>query len=413
MILVIDTYKEKNMKLPQFYQQPHFLRATFHINTPMFAAGENQKDPELTPTSFKGVLRFWWRALNWSKIRLDFKDKESALKQLHKQEASLFGLAANDTKGGQGDCLINLLKFESGEPKKWQYSGNKSGINYLLGQGLFRDGLTRDAFLNGQTFIIDLTVAEKSLQSIKDTLQIIGFLGGFGSRSRHGFGSVTLTKLEEKSLTQNSYQQVDFEADAFKGLSALLSKYQCKENKEVPPLSAFYKETKIDIVDLRNNDAIELLHKIGEEQQMYRSFGRNGEVGGEPAEQNFKQDHDFILNMMNNNKNTITHPKRVVFGLPHNYFYSGNNTSGHRGNVDASTGRRASPLIIHIHLNNKNQYQVIHCLLKSEFLPSGATINIKAKKENKNKNQSVLADVDWQVIEGFMNRSVFNRKETI
>lgn len=50
----------KNMKLPHFYQQPRFLRATFRINTPMFAAGENQKDPELTPTSFKGVLRFWW-----------------------------------------------------------------------------------------------------------------------------------------------------------------------------------------------------------------------------------------------------------------------------------------------------------------------------------------------------------------
>ena len=114
--------------------------------------------------------------------------------------------------------------------------------------------------------------------------------------------------------------------------------------------------------------------------------------------------------MIKNKPNLISHPQRVVFGLPHNYFYSGNDTNGHSASVDASTGRRASPLIIHIHQIG-NQFQSVHCLLKSEFLPSGATVDIKAKKYQERKSEKVSDKVDYQVIETFMNR--FNNRETI
>ena len=401
------------MNLPDFHQKPHFLRATFHINTPMFIAGANPQEPELTPTGFKGVMRFWWRALNWSRIRINSETKEQALKELHQQEAELFGLASGDNKSGQGECFVNTVKFDSENIRKWSYTGNKSGVSYLLGQGLFhfRDGLSRNAFLDKQFFTVDLTIAQSSNQDIQDCLQIIGLLGGLGSRSRHGFGSITLKKLEKKSLADGEYEEVAFEKDVKKALQDLLSKYKCKENKELPPLSAFYQGTRIDIVNFtENNNAIELLNKVGEEQQMYRSFGRNGMVNTKKAERNFTKDHDFALNMIKNKPNLISHPQRVVFGLPHNYFYSGNDTNGHSASVDASTGRRASPLIIHIHQIG-NQFQSVHCLLKSEFLPSGATVDIKAKKYQERKSEKVSDKVDYQVIETFMNR--FNNKETM
>ncbi len=32
--------------------------------TPMFLAGADGKTPELRPPSIKGLMRFWWRAMN-------------------------------------------------------------------------------------------------------------------------------------------------------------------------------------------------------------------------------------------------------------------------------------------------------------------------------------------------------------
>lgn len=391
------------MKLPNFSRQPLLLRATYHINTPMFVAGANQKEAELTPTTFKGVLRFWWRALNWSNIRLNGSDKIQALKTLHEKEAKLFGVASNDNKGGQGACFVNSLILNS--ERKWQYTPS-SGVSYLLGQGLyhFRDGLTRQAFAHSQSFSVDLTVNNDSMESIIDVLKIIGLLGGFGSRSRHGFGSVTLTELQQKNIGNGDYQDVAFERDIKKSLKELLEKYRCRKNKELPPISAFYQGTRIDIITNTNKDSLAILENIGDEEQMYRSYGRNGKVGSKDAERNFKDDHDFALNMFTNTNNEIAHPKRVVFGLPHNYFYSGNSTRGHSANIDADTGRRASPLFRHMHQGQNGNYQAILCLLKSEFLHEQSKIDIVAKKDRDRKKQAVSAEIDWQVIEEFMNR---------
>ena len=40
--------------------------ATYRVVTPIFCAGADQQLAELRIPSFKGVLRFWWRALAWS-----------------------------------------------------------------------------------------------------------------------------------------------------------------------------------------------------------------------------------------------------------------------------------------------------------------------------------------------------------
>ncbi|CAM4042841.1 type III-B CRISPR module RAMP protein Cmr1 [Psychrobacter arenosus] len=410
------------MDLPNFNNSPGLIQATYYLNTPMFAAGSNQKEAELTPTTFKGVLRFWWRALNWSKIRLKYPDKKSSFQELYKQEAQLFGSAAKDGQGksGQGACLVNAIAFIN-KPVTWRYTGDKQGINYLLGQGLynFRNGLSRAAFAPEQSFSISLTVKDGFVDSIIDVLKLIGVLGGFGSRSRHAIGSVTLTKLSllHNDGTQSKMIEVDQTIDAV--LANLFKKYQCRDNSELPPLSAFYQDTRIDVIHFTDQDAISLVNKLGIEEMKYRSFGREGEIeiasrNKIPAERNFQQDHDFILNITEGKRNLIAHPKRVVFGLPHNYFYSGKSTSGMSGDIDSITGRRASPLIQHIHKNSQNQYQIIQCLLKSEFLPGHDNIKITAKQgRDKKKPISVTASPDWKVITDFMDRPLFDNKETL
>lgn len=385
------------MNLPTFTKEPELIRATFRINTPMFVAGANQQEAEFTPTAFKGVLRFWWRALNWSKIRLASNDKSSALKALHKQEAKLFGLASKDNKGGQGDCLVNAFSF-SGE-REWQAPKNQNGVNYLLGQGLYKhgQGLTRRAFADNQSFDIDLTVTQNAKDEILDVLKLIGLLGSFGSRSRHGFGSVTLTSLQTKKLSDDNYQATALNQNATQAIQDLLTKYNCRENTELPPLSAFYSGTRIDVIAYAQNNVVDILNDIGLTQMRYRSYGSKNpktrvyEVNGNPPERNFTDDHDLILEYIDNQNTSKKHPRRVVFGLPHNYRYS----SGQMKKVDATSGRRASPLIQHIHFEN-NRFYLVNCLLKSEFLHEKDKIKIGNKEVNVN--------IDYQVIETFMNR---------
>lgn len=419
------------MNLPTFSNAACLLKTTYHINTPMFAAGANTQEAELTPTSFKGVMRFWWRALNWSQIRLDNSNDTEALKALHKQEAKLFGVATNNERDfqGQGGCLLNTLSaINSNEgnsksllegfnvKKKRRYNKKKSieedvfpidnGLGYLLGQGLYdyKKGIQRGVITPSQTFSIEFTVESVYREVIIDVLKLIGLLGGFGSRSRHGLGSVTLTDISVKTAQDKTYESLDIDvSNAASAIHKLLTKYNCKENEKLPPISAFYAGTRIDIINNYKKDAIALLDELGEEHQVYRSYGRNGQVNGKKAEKNFKDDHDLMIQISDRSYRGIpSHPKRAIFGLPHNYFYS----SGLKVNVDASTGRRSSPLFFHVHHINGN-YQLISCLLKSKFLPNDAAIDFSTNRRSANVN------VDWQVITDFMDRAAFANKETL
>ena len=419
------------MNLPNFKNPPSLLKATYLINTPMFSAGASVKEAELTPTTFKGIMRFWWRALNWSQIRIDSPNDIEALKELHRQESRLFGVAANNDREyqGQGACSINslssinltegnsesLLKIFNVQKNK-KYNNKKeikedvfpisSGLGYLLGQGLYdyKKGIQRGVALPLQTFSVEFTVESSYHEEVTDALKLIGLLGGFGSRSRHGLGSVTLKEISTKTVQDENYNAIDIEvSNVVSAINELLARYDCKKNEKLPPISAFYAGTRIDVINNYKEDAISLLDELGKEQQMYRSYGRNKKVNGKRAEQNFKDDHDLMIQISDRSYHGVpSHPKRVVCGLPHNYFYS----SGLKVNVDASTGRRSSPLFFHVHREN-NSYQLISCLFKSKFLPDDASIDFSTNRRSAN------VDVDWNVITDFMDRAAFANKETL
>ena len=119
------------------------LSASFEIVTPMFIGGSDQQTAQLRPSSLKGALRFWWRALNWSRVcALHGSDQNAALRQLHADESRLFGHAATDNGGGQGVFLMQVSDLSVKEQKQPFGTGFDNGILYLLGQGLgsFRDG---------------------------------------------------------------------------------------------------------------------------------------------------------------------------------------------------------------------------------------------------------------------------------
>ena len=90
----------------------HKLQADFKIVTPIFMSGANQDDVELRPPSIKGVLRFWWRALAYSKF-------DNKMEDLHKEEEKLFGSTRTSIKH-RDPCLSWCnAKYEYKRYSRW------------------------------------------------------------------------------------------------------------------------------------------------------------------------------------------------------------------------------------------------------------------------------------------------------
>lgn len=401
------------------------LSASFEIVTPMFIGGSDQQTAQLRPSSLKGALRFWWRALNWSRVcALHGSDQNAALRQLHADESRLFGHAATDNSGGQGVFLMQVSDRTKSQEQPFG-TGFDTGILYLLGQGLgkgsFKDGkhrTEREALTIGGSFDLRLLfrpgISQGDIASVVQAVQAFGLLGSLGSRARHGLGSVALTRLSSEGLDLPAWIVPTTVAAYRSALTALLA--DARRAPGLPPLSAFSAESRLDLSMQRSGKeaAVKLLNEIGEKQQLYRSYGRkNPRTGkhevssGDEAEQNFKADHDLVLNA-SQDKTVTKAPQRAVFGLPHNYYFSSGakvginyTTLNHEGKLEDQ--RRASPLLLHIHRFSDDRAVAVHTLLCACFLPGARPdVTIKLGKDLVIGKPPVT--VDWSVLTRYLDR---------
>jgi CRISPR-associated protein Cmr1 len=369
------------------------IEATYRIVTPMFIGGANQKpDDGIRPPSFKGALRFWWRTLNWGK----YQD----LATLHKKECELFGGSAE--QGGQGAFTLSVSD-------KLHMQGTfkpKAGHQYLLGQGLyhFKEGLLRDYIHSGEVnvklrFKPTIKALDEKMESVRDAMILLGYFGGLGSRSRKGFGSLSISALKVNNnnevIPQNARELEDW------------VKREIVNSDTLPPFSAFSSYSRIDISQCDNN-ALDLLNIAGNELQLYRGYGRKQghehKINGKTAEQNFVEDHDLVLNFVRAGQ-VERHPDRAVFGLPHNYFFSSIKKSVDIEASGKGRARRASPLFCHIHQFPGGKYALVQTLLPAQYLPEDDKIKLKHKRDKNNViTKTVKHDVDWHIIHGFLNR---------
>ena len=377
----------------------------YRIVTPMFLGGENQQADatQFRNASFKGALRFWWRALNWGRCLQAEPHPMAALKELHQREGELFGLASDGKNSRQSQVQIHSelqgaerkLPVTAPTPKKSEKPLEE--VSYLLGQGLFdhKSGVTRQ-YLEGGNLTIRLNfklgMSEADIQSVEQAAIALGLFGGLGSRARKGLGSLALNQLERPGQPVREFATIESIAAFIQALdfSALAD----------APLSAFTQATRID-VSATAGKALDALTAIGNELQMYRSFGQNGKVNGHPARRNFVADHDSVQAATQGGRLQQL-PKRAVFGLPHNYFFSST-----KGKLDITTedeGRRASPLLVHIHPLKDGQFVAIQTLLPGVFLPDEMKIEAKGKSKYAIPESKVDYAVITRYLDGFANK---------
>ena len=383
------------------FSEPTRVTAQYRIVTPMFLGGEGHQadEKQFRNASLKGALRFWWRALNWGQALKDANgNTEMALRSLHTREGHLFG-QASDGKDSQ-QSQVYLQSELQGAKLKNPGKGLEQ-IGYLLGQGLFhfRDGILREYLEGGR---LDLTLQFKpgatadTIASVKSAAIALGLFGGLGSRARKGLGSLAIETMGHQGQAMQRFTTLE-------SVQAFIDSLDFSVTGDVP-LTALSQGSRID-VSLTDTTALGALAKVDEEMQMYRSYGKDGKVNGKGARRNFVLDHDLAMDASQGK--TISHlPKRGVFGLPHNYFFS--STKGKADMTTEGQGRRASPLFIHVHALENKQFAAIQTLLPAVFLRNDMRVEIKTGRGT----QSLPSpNVDYAVIHDYLNG--FGQRKTL
>lgn len=350
------------------------IDVTYQLSTPLFCSGADPEKAEFRLPSFKGVLRYWWRALAWSQY-------EENLQKIQEKENSLFGSASAD--GGQSRVLLRLLPQEgvqrqpcrkdsvltvSGKPQDSVAVGE--GARYLgygvmeafesPNKGTKAGQLTRACLRAPQDFTVQLRVLdlrENDAKLLEDSLIALGTIGGMGAKSRKGYGSLTLQSL---CVDGEERWDVSQSMDALCQAIGRFSKYCNKA--ALPEFTAFSSGVRHVLLSSEETEPLELLDLVGRELVRYRSWGRHGKLfsSREESEKQFKDDHDLMKQLETQRK---IHPRRIAFGLPHNY--------GRGKEVDPGEqrlDRRASPLFIHIHQCGHGPIAVLS-FFPARFLP--------------------------------------------
>lgn len=167
------------------------------VITPMFMAGADGKTPELRPSEFKGMMRFWWRAIK----------AEDNIPKLLKEETEIFG----GTGEGEGrskvkirisnplpdDTMIGASIKEEIEYKEKRDNKEYAGLRYLF--------YSTYALQSGKPYIktpYKFDVILSSSESLNNyyqhglaSLWLSIYLGGFGTRARRGGGNIVVTKV--------------------------------------------------------------------------------------------------------------------------------------------------------------------------------------------------------------------------
>lgn len=369
------------------------ITATFRVVTPMFMSGADQSKAELRLPSIKGALRFWWRAQAWGRLNGD-------LNAIREEEANLFG----STDKGQAAVLMKLVSDSVPEPlKKDEMLKDKGrvigdGARYL-GYGVveaFRSKkkgteagqLVRPCLPAPFNFKVAFRFKPRASErqqtdNLTEAIKLMGLIGCIGSKSRKGYGSLTLTRLEHGDETWNAPNNVD-------ELSASLADFQSESR--LPEFTAPSKHTRFLVLTGNEDDSpLSLLDRVGREVVFYRSWGNKGKVLGTPREENFKEDHDLMKGL----KTNIEYPRRVVFGLPHNY--------GQKRDQQVTPGskdRRASPLFIHVHQASKeSQPLAVVGFLPAAFLPEKESLKLLNTRVEPSYDEAF-----WQPIHDFLER---------
>ena len=188
------------------------LSYTVRFLCPAFLGNAEQSGQWRTPP-FKALLRQWWRVAYAADNRFAVKFQDVRI-----AEGQLFGAAADARNSNKSRVRIRLDSWNSGTLKSWQPTGSvrhpevgpdgrNIGSDLYLGYGplKFKKGSTalkaNAAIQEGESVILSLALTpqagDEEAARIRNTLALMNLYGTLGGRSRNGWGSFALERLDD------------------------------------------------------------------------------------------------------------------------------------------------------------------------------------------------------------------------
>ena len=333
--------------------------------SPMFMYGSD-KTPELRPSEFKGMIRYWWRLLQL----------ESDHKELRKKEAKIFG----GTQEKEGKSKVRIKVYP--QPKEfvknlkedykldWSFNkqrrtleGKHAGIGYFL-YSVIQENYLKPDF----EFYIEITSNDtNAFLKATNALWAAIYLGGFGTRSRRGAGSI-----EVKEVKSTTHLNVDFKIP------------QVNSHKEIKE----YLEKNIKKIYNKDNKNLRELK--------YPSLYNAKILILEPKNQWIDALNEIGINYLNYRKKLKKYEK-TIFGLP-----LIGNPSKIYVDVDKSEKttitRMASPLIISLIRSNNKVYPIMVKLSVPQII-AGKEVKYKYEKWQNQGMKSINDSIINQFLE--------------
>jgi len=222
------------------------LTLTCKVITPMFMSGSDGRSPELRPSEFKGLIRFWWRAIKG----------EEDITKLKNEEFEIFGgigERANKSK------IKIRVKPDPKNTYRSKYKRLPHNPNKTFKLNCF----------NINTIFKIIIESHKDINFFRDLLIISTILGGFGKGARRGFGSIEIFQPEE--LNFGNLGREEYLEKILEILNQIDNHYKIQNSKIVNTKSGgnypWIKEIEIGKNYL---DWEELLKKIGDASHKHK-----------------------------------------------------------------------------------------------------------------------------------------------
>jgi len=353
------------------------------VITPMFMAGADGKTPELRPSEFKGMMRFWWRAIRG----------DDDIEKLREEEAEIFGGTGEEQ--GKSKVIIKVYPKPSnqflGEKLKedfgleWRYSrninsleGRDAGIGYLLYSTVLPHKEKKYIKANFQFNIELSSYDEESFKNALSSLWASIYLGGFGTRARRGAGNTVVEQVEGDIFGIDFIHKGESAEDLGKWLKDNLEK--CSKFINSNKLKNFctkYSNLSFSRIIISNQSFTDWKTALNDIGKIYAGFRTK-------------------------HKSEIF--DTAVFGLP----------VMHRNKTKVESKfseRRGSPLLIKIFQLNKNFYWAI-LRLTGEFLQENNPLALKKKINDKWEIEKTQKP-DYKLIDEFWNDLKNSGKEFV
>lgn len=386
------------------------FRVTLETVTPMFLGGAEPKlKAEIRAPAFRGGMRYWLRAL----LGIQYANNIS---KIHEIEESVFG----STNQGS-DVSIRAKEISESVSFTTNFSPDTDpGKNYLLWA---TQSANRYA-LPAVSTEIDLRVGYRKYEEFASAaLWLLVHLGGLGTRSRRGLGSL-LAKDPEKwnsnfpSISFNGQNYQKFLLDGIEEWKKLLNLKPITLNS-LPKYDILHPSYSAVYIYQNNQKSFERWEDALEE------FGSNLLMKFRDT-QNFKSDHDGVLNVIKGTGKPQT-VERAIFGLPMQFYYRGYHQEfkrNHRNISDREARkyataqvlpstkdstkkieRRASPIHFKFTKLSNNSLTLVATFFKSEFLSSNFNLKIEPKGSDRalKKDRQFVSLPKYNLLEDFFS----------